>query len=93
MRLVLPIDVQGLLNVVDVGDAVLNQRLRLTRQDGLVDDGGAGENQQVARHVLLLLYLYVGAARLGLVTRDKNHVSRVHLIGHDLRPFTLAMHP
>ena len=82
MSLVLAIDVKSHFNVINVGDAVFDQRLRLSCQNGLVHHGRSREDQQVTRHVLFLLDL--GVAWLAFVTRDKDDITRVDLIRHDL---------
>ena len=82
MSLVLSIDIKSHFNVINIGDAVLDQRLRLSSQYGLIHHGRPREDQQVARHVLLLLD--VGVAWLAFVSRDKDDITRVDLIRHDL---------
>ena len=82
MSLVLAIDIKSHLNVINVGDAVFDQRLRLSSQNGLVYDGRSREDQQVTRHVLLLLDL--GVAWLAFVSRDEDDITWVNLVRHDL---------
>ena len=81
---VFSIYIERLFDFVEISDAVLDQRLTLTSQNGLVDDSRSRQNEQVARH--RLLFLDVRVAMLGLVTTNHDDITRENFVTHDLLP-------
>jgi len=81
---VFSIYIEGLFNFVEVSDAVLDQRLTFTSQNGLVDDSRARQNEQITRHRLFLLDVRV--AMLGFVATDHYDITRENFVTHYLLP-------
>lgn len=89
--LVFSIHVKLLFNLVEIRNAILDQRLTLSSQDSLIDDSRATQNEQIARHGLL--FLNVRIAWLSFIATNHDDIPRENFITHDLLPLASSMAP